>query len=107
MHNIAVASTSGGNETASSPTTNAVVAVAAAAAAVVAAASSQQDGGGTGSYINSNATLPSRKRRMEWMSPQEEDTDGSDIKIANIDKERDARRKGKCRMVDELFNCGF
>ncbi|ETN66577.1 hypothetical protein AND_001627 [Anopheles darlingi] len=92
MHNTAAASTSGGNEAASSPTTNAVV-VAAAAAAVVAAASSQQDGGGAGSYINNNAILPSRKRRMEWMSPQEEDTDGSDIKIANIDKEREVRRK--------------
>ncbi|KFB50447.1 hypothetical protein ZHAS_00018478 [Anopheles sinensis] len=40
-----------------------------------------------------NCILPSRKRRMEWMSPQQEDTDGSETKIANIEKERDARRK--------------
>uniref|UniRef100_A0A182Y256 Uncharacterized protein n=1 Tax=Anopheles stephensi TaxID=30069 RepID=A0A182Y256_ANOST len=93
MHTT-IASSSGANDTTNASTTVAAVAVAAVAGAVVAAATShqqqQQDNGGM--YM-SNAILPSRKRRMEWMSPQEEDTDGTETKIANIDKERDARRK--------------
>uniref|UniRef100_A0A182SE55 Uncharacterized protein n=1 Tax=Anopheles maculatus TaxID=74869 RepID=A0A182SE55_9DIPT len=100
MHTT-IASSSGANDTTNASTTVTAVAVAnVATGAVVAAAATshqqqqqqqQQDNGGM--YMN-NAILPSRKRRMEWMSPQEEDTDGTETKIANIDKERDARRKG-------------
>ncbi|XP_053676876.1 uncharacterized protein LOC128727042 [Anopheles nili] len=101
MHS-AIASTSGANDTTSAPTSVTAVAVATAAAVVAAAASQQQQQQqDNGMYMN-NALLPSRKRRMEWMSPQEEDTDGSETKIANIDKERDARRKGSMRWADDL-----
>uniref|UniRef100_A0A182MJ82 Uncharacterized protein n=1 Tax=Anopheles culicifacies TaxID=139723 RepID=A0A182MJ82_9DIPT len=98
MHTT-IATSSGANDT-----TNASTTVTAVATGTVAAVTSQQqqqqqqpqqDNGGM--YM-SNAILPSRKRRMEWMSPQEEDTDGTETKIANIDKERDARRKGKCHV---------
>uniref|UniRef100_A0A182WL00 Grh/CP2 DB domain-containing protein n=1 Tax=Anopheles minimus TaxID=112268 RepID=A0A182WL00_9DIPT len=94
MHTT-IASSSGANDTTNASTTVTAVAVATAAGTVAPVTSQQQqqqqqDNGGM--YMN-NAILPSRKRRMEWMSPQEEDTDGTETKIANIDKERDARRK--------------
>ncbi|XP_058054793.1 uncharacterized protein LOC131206302 [Anopheles bellator] len=118
MHTAITASTSASNDTTNSSATVTAVAVTTAAVAVATVAASQQqqqqqqqnqqqqqqpqqqpDAAAT--YI-SNAILPSRKRRMEWLSPQEEDTDGTDTKIANIDKERDARRKGSMRWADEL-----
>lgn len=109
MHTT-IATSSGANDTTNASTTVTAVAVATGAAGAVAPVTSQQqqqqqqqpqqqDNGGM--YMN-NAILPSRKRRMEWMSPQEEDTDGTETKIANIDKERDARRKGSMRWADDL-----
>ncbi|XP_050076141.1 uncharacterized protein LOC126563538 [Anopheles maculipalpis] len=104
MHTT-IATSSGANDTTSASTTVTPATVATVPGAVVAAATShpqqqqQQDNGAM--YMN-NAILPSRKRRMEWMSPQEEDTDGTETKIANIDKERDARRKGSLRWADDL-----
>uniref|UniRef100_A0A182JBS6 Uncharacterized protein n=1 Tax=Anopheles atroparvus TaxID=41427 RepID=A0A182JBS6_ANOAO len=113
MH-TAIASTSGGaSDTANASTAVTAVAVATAAVAAAAVVSQQQQQQQTenGSFINT-CILPSRKRRMEWM--QEEDTDGSETKIANIDKERDARRKGKwpgslrCMLGNQLFiNCSI
>ncbi|XP_061503047.1 uncharacterized protein LOC1270039 isoform X1 [Anopheles gambiae] len=110
MHTV-IASSSGANDTTNASPTVTSVAVATVAGPTIAAVTSlhhqqqqqqqqpQQDNGGI--FLN-NAILPSRKRRVEWMSPQEEDTDGTETKIANIDKERDARRKGSMRWADDL-----
>uniref|UniRef100_A0A8W7PHN4 Grh/CP2 DB domain-containing protein n=1 Tax=Anopheles coluzzii TaxID=1518534 RepID=A0A8W7PHN4_ANOCL len=111
MHTV-IASSSGANDTTNASPTVTAVAVATVAGPTIAAVTSlhhqqqqqqqqqpQQDNGGI--FLN-NAILPSRKRRVEWMSPQEEDTDGTETKIANIDKERDARRKGSMRWADDL-----
>ncbi|XP_053662128.1 uncharacterized protein LOC128711286 [Anopheles marshallii] len=103
MHTT-IASSSGANDTTNASTTVTAVAVGTVAGAVAAVTSQQQQPqqqDNAGMYM-SNAILPSRKRRMEWMSPQEEDTDGTETKIANIDKERDARRKGSMRWADDL-----
>ncbi|XP_058125930.1 uncharacterized protein LOC131267162 isoform X2 [Anopheles coustani] len=105
MH-TAIASTSGAaSETANASTAVTAVTVATAAVAAAAAVSQQQQQQqqqqDTGSFM-SNCILPSRKRRMEWMSPQQEDTDGSETKIANIEKERDTQRKGSMRWADDL-----
>lgn len=91
--NAAAAAAGNGNNAANS----AVAAVAAAAAAV--AAAQQQDGG-----VPYSVVMPTRKRRIEWMSAhQEEENDSSEPKIANTDKERDGtRRKGAMRWPEEL-----
>ncbi|EAA03941.4 AGAP007065-PA [Anopheles gambiae str. PEST] len=112
MHTV-IASSSGANDTTNASPTVTSVAVATVAGPTIAAVTSlhhqqqqqqqqpQQDNGGI--FLN-NAILPSRKRRVEWMSPQEEDTDGTETKIANIDKERDARRKDYVRKRLKCFN---
>lgn len=85
------------NSSTSNATNSAVAAVAAAAAAV--AAAQQQDGGGPYSGV----AMPTRKRRIEWMSAhQEEENDSSEPKIASTDKERESRRKGSMRWPEEL-----
>lgn len=80
------------NSNGTSNANSAVAAVAAAAAAV--AAAQQQDGG----VPYSGVVMPTRKRRIEWMSAHhqdQEENDSSEPKIASTDKERETRRKGK------------
>lgn len=87
------------NSNGTSNANSAVAAVAAAAAAV--AAAQQQDGG----VPYSGVVMPTRKRRIEWMSAHhqdQEENDSSEPKIASTDKERETRRKGSMRWPEEL-----
>ncbi|XP_055602369.1 uncharacterized protein LOC129751103 isoform X2 [Uranotaenia lowii] len=97
-----------GSGPANTSATTAVAAVAAAAAAAAVAAQQhqqqQQQQHPQQQESNFSIVMPNRKRRLEWMSAQQdEDNEGSsEPKINSADKDRDIRRKGTMRWPEEL-----